>query len=395
MNNYFYKGINQSGISINGYINAKNKQNAQNTLNNRGIIVNKIYQRNSIFRNYLQYNNSFELFVKSLSELLLSGLPLTDSLEFISKGKAGNNIQREGLSIYENIKNGSSLSISINQTYPNASKFFVSLINSGEVSGELENSLKLISNMISENRVRRTELISSLTYPIILLSSMLALIYFILEFALPKMLNVMDLDGDLPIPTSILLVSGNILPELIIIFFYAILSFLILLVLKNRSIYIQYLLDVILIKIPIIKQVIILTSRRVLLQSFSIGVNGGLSISEVSVLAMNSMTNTFIKNKMKDLINNLEEGDRFSSAIEKTNILNSHQIASLKIADETDKLKENFGLLKNQFETKLSLYLKTIVKIIEPTIIIIFGFAILILALGIILPVLNATSMLM
>ena len=98
---------------------------------------------------------------------------------------------------------------------------------------------------------------------------------------------------------------------------------------------------------------------------------------------------------MKDLINNLEEGDRFSSAIEKTNILNSHQIASLKIADETDKLKENFGLLKNQFETKLSLYLKTIVKIIEPTIIVIFGFAILILALGIILPVLNATSMLM
>ena len=38
---------------------------------------------------------------------------------------------------------------------------------------------------------------------------------------------------------------------------------------------------------------------------------------------------------------------------------------------------------------------KTIAKIIEPTIILIFGFIILILALGIILPVLDATKMIM
>ena len=92
---------------------------------------------------------------------------------------------------------------------------------------------------------------------------------------------------------------------------------------------------------------------------------------------------------------NIEGGERFSSAIEKTELLTSTQIASLKIGDETDKLKENFKLLKNQFEYKLTTYLKTTVKIMEPTIIIIFGVIILVLALGIILPVLNATSMVM
>ena len=65
-----------------------------------------------------------------------------------------------------------------------------------------------------------------------------------------------------------------------------------------------------------------------------------------------------------------------------------------KIADETDKITENFELLKNQFELKLSVNLKSTVKIIEPLILVFFGIIILVLALGIILPVLNATSML-
>ena len=58
----------------------------------------------------------------------------------------------------------------------------------------------------------KIELISTLTYPIILFFSMLLLLYFILEFALPRMLNVMDLSGKIHYH-SILLISGNVLPS--------------------------------------------------------------------------------------------------------------------------------------------------------------------------------------
>ena len=394
MKNFFYSGINIDGNKLSGYLLAKDKKNAEFILNKRGVIVKKVSQKRKSFRAYFKSNN-FEFFINSLSELLLSGLPLTDALEFISSGKVGNSIQNEGLNVYENIKNGSSLSISVQHIFPNASKFHISLISSGEASGKLNNSLKLISDMISENRIKRAELLSSLTYPLILLVSMLALIYFVLEFALPKMLNVMDLSGNLPLPTNILLIAGNILPSTILLIFYIVLIFLVLLVLRNRFIIFQNFLDIILVKIPIIKQIIIFSSRRILLQGYAIGLIGDLTIAEVSNLVMNSMPNLSIKIRMQKLINSIEEGQRFSSAIEQTELLNSHQIASIKIGDETDKLKENFELLKNQFEIKLSLYLKTIIKIVEPTIIVFFGFIILILALGIILPVLNATSVLM
>ena len=137
---------------------------------------------------------------------------------------------------------------------------------------------------------------------------------------------------------------------------------------------------------------IILSSRRILLQGYTIGLAGRLNLLEVSFLVMNSLPNLVIRKRIQQLINKIEEGQSFSKAIELTGLLSSQQIASLKIGDETDKIKENFELLKNQFELKLSLSLKTIIKIIEPIILIFFGILILILALGIILPVLNTTS---
>ena len=69
------------------------------------------------------------------------------------------------------------------------------------------------------------------------------------------------------------------------------------------------------------------------------------------------------------------------------------EIASIKIGDETDTLAKNFNLICDQFEKSLSITLKTVIKIIEPIIIITFGFMVLMLALGIILPVMNASNM--
>ena len=391
MKNFFYNGVDLKGKRINGFILAKDKLHAKKTLSNKGLIIEKVIQKRNLLL-FIKPKNSFELFIKGLSELLSSGIPLTDALDFISKGKAGLSIQNVGLNIFEDIKNGNPLHKSIRKFFPNASNFHLSLITTGEDSGSLDRTLKLISKMIDENKTIRSDLISTLTYPIVLLISMLALLFFILEFALPRMLNVMNLSGNVPLPTKILLISGNILPNIILTIFYSILLFSILIILKNRFLFFQRIFDQISVKVPLLKMLIILSSRRILLQGYTIGLAGRLNLLEVSFLVMNSLHNLEIRKRIQQLINKIEEGQSFSKAIELTGLLNSQQIASLKIGDETDKIKENFELLKNQFELKLSLTLKTIIKIIEPVILIFFGILILILALGIILPVLNVTS---
>ena len=393
MKNIFYTGINSQGKNINGNLLAKNKKEAFAILNQKGIIVEKLFIKKNFLTRINLFSDNFEVFIKSLHNLISTGIPLTDALNFISSGQAGNSIQDAGMIIFENVKNGMALHTSIKNYFPNSSNFHLTLISSGEKSGNIEEALYSVSNLINEDKTKKTELISSLTYPLILLVTMFALIFFILEFALPKMLSVMDLNNQMPIATSVLIISGEVLPSIIIGCFYIVLIFSILIILRNRLLFLQNFLDLFFIKIPFVKNLIFILSRRTILQVYSIGLNGGLTIQETNSLVIESVSNNKIKKSLILLKENIESGERFSHAIEKTNILNSSQIASIKIGDETDNLKENFHLLKNQFEAQISFYLKTISKIIEPVILIIFGIIILILALGIILPVLESTNM--
>ena len=395
MKNIFYTGINSQGKNINGNLLAKNKKEAFAILNQKGIIVEKLFIKKNFLTRINLFSDNFEVFIKSLHNLISTGIPLTDALNFISSGQAGNSIQDAGMIIFENVKNGMALHTSIKNYFPNSSNFHLTLISSGEKSGNIEEALYSVSNLINEDKTKKTELISSLTYPSILLVTMFALIFFILEFALPKMLSVMDLNNQIPVTTSILIISGEVLPSLIIGCFYMVLVFSILIILRNRLIFLRNFLDFFFIKIPFVKNLIFILSRRTILQVYSIGLNGGLTIQETNSLVIESVSNNTIKKSLILLKENIESGERFSHAIEKTKILNSSQIASIKIGDETDNLKENFHLLKNQFEAQISFYLKTISKIIEPVILIIFGIIILILALGIILPVLESTNMVM
>ena len=393
MRTYLYYGIDVDGSSVSGNLLAIDKIEAENKLHKRGIIVHSIRQKSSFLNIFRNNKRSFEEIINDLSKLLSSGLPITESLEFLASNKTRNRNQEIVINILNNLKDGAELNKAIASQFIGISSFHLALIKSGEKSGKLEEAFTSIAKMIDDDKIKRYEIISSLSYPAILLVVMLALIYFILEFALPRMINTIDLGNSLPIPTKILIISGNTIPTIITIIFYLIFILLLSIVLRNRFKNLSKIIDKAFIITPVIKNIITFISRRRLLQVFSHGLNGGLSILDTSMIVALSMPNQYLKERIFLMIKSIEEGVSFSNAIENIHILSQAEIASIKIGDETDTLPKNFNLICDQFEKSLSITLKTVIKIIEPLIIITFGLMVLILALGIILPVMNSANM--
>ena len=393
MKTFYYHGIDADGNSINGNLLAFNKTEAENKLNKRGIIVQSIRQKRSFIDFFKSNQRSFEEIINDLSKLLASGLPITESLEFLSSNKNRNRNKDIAINILNNLKDGTNLNNAFADQFINISSFHIALIKAGEKSGRLEESFKSIAKMIDENKIKRYEIISSLSYPAILLIVMLSLIYFILEYALPRMIETVDLSKNIPLPTQFLIYSGEIIPSIIIFIFYLIFFLLLSIVLRNRFKNLSKLIDKLYILTPIINNLIMITARRRLLQIYAHGLKGGLSILETSMIVSLSMPNQILREKILSMIKSIEEGVNFSTSIEKINILSKAEIASIKIGDETDTLSKNFKLICDQFEKSLSITLKTVIKIVEPLIIITFGLMVLMLALGIILPVMNAANM--
>ena len=107
-----------------------------------------------------------------------------------------------------------------------------------------------------------------------------------------------------------------------------------------------------------------------LLQGYTIGLSGGLNISEVSVLVMNSMPNLQIKERIKLLINKIEEGNSFSKAIEDTSLLNELELKIKELVSSLEREREkNAKSDKAVHESqKLSLIeekVKNLIKIID------------------------------
>ena len=393
MKTFFYFGVDVDGNTTSGSLLALNKIEAEQNLSKRGIIVQSIKQKSNLLSLFKNSQRSFEEIINDLSRLLSSGLPITESLEFLASKNTKNRNQEIANNILNNLKDGAELNKAIADQFINISNFHIALIKSGEKSGKLEESFTSISKMIDENKIKRYEMISSLSYPSILLVVMLLLIYFILEYAFPRMIDTIDFGENIPFPTQFLIFSGNILPGIITGIFYLVFILLLSIVLRNRFNNLSKIIDKIFIITPLIKNIIIITARRRILQIFSHGLNGGLSILDTSIIVSSSMPNQFLKERILSAIKSIEEGVSFSNAIEKINILSKAEIASIKIGDETDTLAKNFNLICDQFAKSLSITLKTVIKIIEPIIIITFGFMVLMLALGIILPVMNASNM--
>ena len=392
MKRFLYKGIDTQGNQINGDCLADNKKQAIQNLLLKGIVVNKIYDPSYYLKFIPKNNNDFEIIVNSLSNLLSAGLPLSDSLHFISTGTGKQRIQNAASSIYFEIKSGKTLSETLETYFENAPSFYTALIKTSEKIGKVETGLLTVSKMIVDEKNKKMEILTALSYPAILLFVMLGLVYFILNYALPNMLGSIDLSGQLPLPTKFLIFLKNTVNPIILSIFSLILLSCVLFIVRNRLELFSNSIDKVAFKIPLISNLIKIAGKRILLKSFSIGLSGGLDLLQVTNLVAQSMPNILLKNKLLKMSDDLQNGDRFSDLLSDSNILSETQIASIKIGDETDKLPQSFSILSDQYEKNLSNRLKVGAKIIEPLIIIIFGGIVLILALGIILPVLNATS---
>ena len=104
------------------------------------------------------------------------------------------------------------------------------------------------------------------------------------------------------------------------------------------------------------------------------------------------MSSNYMRDKFKKVIEDLENGNRISSSYNNLKLFSKLEIETIKIADETDKLQKCFTILSKNLEKKVLGRIKFISKIIEPAILILFGLIILIIALGVMMPVLLTTQ---
>ncbi|MGM0409274.1 MAG: type II secretion system F family protein [Bacillota bacterium] len=334
-------------------------------------------------------------FTKQFYTMLASGLSILDSLIIIEEQSTKNNeLQKVIREIKEDIEKGSSLFNSISKKNDVFPYFYQQMIRIGEKAGVLAQILKDLTLYYSWKLEFRKKVISSLYYPLLLLLASVIAIFILLKFVIPSFVEIFSsFEATLPLPTRFILhLSQNSIKYFSLIIFILTITILLIKYIYNSEKggnKIAYFI----LKIPYLGRL----RKDLIFWRFSNNL-ALLTKNGLSLLDALSIIEEITKDKvMKKIIYNLEidirEGKNLSYALKEKNFFPKIMFEFIKTGEKTGQLANMLFEIAKYFKNDLEDKMKSLVVLLEPTLILFLAAIIAFIAIAVILPLFNMYSL--
>ncbi len=151
-------------------------------------------------------------FSRQLALMFKSKIPLVQSLHSIAEQTKNPSLKEKILAISQEVEGGTRFSQALS-TYPKVfSKFYVSMIKSGEASGTLSESLIYLADHLEREYYLSSKIQGAMIYPIMILVVVVGVLVMMMYFVIPNMTKVLIESGqELPMVTKIVINLSNFL----------------------------------------------------------------------------------------------------------------------------------------------------------------------------------------
>lgn len=270
--------------------------------------------------------------------LVEAGLEIDTAFEMIINMSEARSLAATFKNVQGGLRAGASLgdALAAQQAFPG---FYISLVRSGEWSGNLAQVLKTLAQYLERAQANRDAIASALTYPIILLVTAGLSIAFLLLFVLPEFQSVFESAGArLPFATHVVVYLGDLLRN----FWWAILLFVASAILacrealKNPSVRLQT--DRMLLRIPVIGELLLKIECERFCRTLGILLQGGIVISEALPLAQATFANNVLSRAISETAIKLKEGESMASRIQSFRLFPPTMTDIIRVGETTATL---------------------------------------------------------
>ncbi len=345
----------------------------------------------SIF-NKVSFNDIVD-FTRQIAIMLNAGLTIIDSLEILKKQNTKPGLQKILTDIDAGIKAGNSFSSALKKYPQNFPNLYISLVKSGEASGKLGDILLKLSDNLEKEREFKSKLKGAMIYPVIVIAAMFGVMFVMITFVIPKLLDLYrEFKVDLPVTTQILIVvssfSTRFWPLIILGVFGG--GYLLGKYLKTKKG--KYTLDVLLLKLPIVNNVIRVSALVDATRTLAILIGAGVSILDALNIIIETTDNVIFQNAFADIKKKVEKGQSLGASLEQAGIFPPILVQMTLVGEQTGHLDDTLMRLSKYFEMESEMAIKAMTALIEPLILVFLGVGVGFLVLSVITPIYNLTS---
>ena len=394
MATYKYNAFDANEKIFKGYVNATDKAEAKLILKNRGLNALKIEKSQQKRSSITISNNNLSIFTKQMSALLGAGTPIEKCLLLLSKQSSNNKFSQILLSINEDITEGNSLSSAMKK-YPSIfDDIYTSTIYAGETSASLSEVFHDLSIYLDKEAKVRSQVIGALIYPAVLFIVSIAVIYALLSFVLPQVVEqFVSSNVELPLLTRTLLAFSDIFPIIIGSLLLIFISIYVIQITNILSKKFQLQISKYFLFIPLIGPIILYDQTARFCSSMRLMTKAGLNTIDSLQIAQNTFKNKYLRSHVERIVNKVIAGTSISKAFSQANIFPEVFQQLLSSGDMGSQVSEMFEKTKEFLDQEVDTRRNLLLTLLQPIVILTMGVFVMLIVLSIMLPLLQMNNL--
>ncbi len=339
-------------------------------------------------------NKRKEDFYTELSVLLKAGVNLKEAISLIEESQRKKQLKDFLGTIISEIIAGKSFSETMTSK-KEFSEYEYHSIRIGEETGTLSHITKELGSFYYRKNEQRRNLIGALTYPIIIFSTAVLVLIFMLRFVVPMFQDIFKLNNvELPWITKLVVGLSEFSKSYGWIFLVLIFLFIVFRSILNKKEWYVQKKDQLLFRIPLLGSFI----KTIYLAQFTQAVSL-LSASKIPIIESIQLVKKMIsfyplQNALTIAERKILSGESLSNSLKGNKVFDNKVISLIKVAEETNQLEFIFERLNNQYNVELQQRSKVLSTIMEPLIIVFVGVLVGVILIAMYLPMFKLSSVL-
>jgi general secretion pathway protein F len=405
MPQYEYQGINATGKSIKGVVNADSLQAAKGQLRRDGIFPSQILETTAqileaenqsfSFRHFLKRISAEDLAIatRQLATLVSAHVPLVEALGGLVEQIENEKLRAAFSKVKSDVNEGFAFHKALARFPDIFSELYCNMVASGESSGALDIVLVRLADFLEYQDRLKKKIGASLIYPGLMVFVGFVVVMFIFTMVIPQIASIFeDAKQSLPLITEIVLDISSFM----VAYWWAVILAIILAIEGIRRFLRSEIgktwWDEKQLKLPIFGEIIRMVAVSRFTKTLSTLLKSGVPLLGGLGIVKAVVGNRTISGAIEKATTDLTEGQNISNPLKKSGQFPPLMTHMINVGEKTGELEEMLDKVAQHYEERVNAQVQNMTSLLEPVLIIGMAGIVLIIVLSIILPLLQLNN---
>jgi type IV pilus assembly protein PilC len=329
------------------------------------------------------------IFTRQVATMLAAGVPLVQAFEIIGRGHENPRMQKLILDIKVDVEGGTALGEALAKYPLHFDELYINLVHTGEQAGVLDTLLDKIATYKEKTEAIKGKIKKALFYPAAVIVVAFIVTAILLLFVIPQFEELFaGFGASLPAPTQFVIELSKFMQKYWWMVFGGLVGGILVIVgLKRRSKAFAHLMDRIILKMPVIGEIMrkaaIARFARTLSTTFAAGVPLVEALESVSGATGNIIYGEGVKRMREDVAT----GQQLQVAMRNTQLFPHMVVQMVAIGEESGALDAMLGKVADFYEEEVDNAVDALSSLLEPLIMAFLGVVVGGLVIAMYLPI--------